>query len=69
VILLILKIFKYPEPMSPGEWMTGRIQRKPTKRTALREASFGRDHRSGPSVGTIVRLLYRIGNDHQNLSY
>jgi hypothetical protein len=46
VILLILKIFKNPEPMSPAGWMTGRIERKLTKRTDLREASFGRDHHS-----------------------
>jgi len=64
VILLILKIFKYPEPMSPGEWMTGRIQRKPTKRMALREASFGRDHRSGPSFVYYIGLVMTIKTCH-----
>jgi hypothetical protein len=48
------------EPMSPAGWTTGGIQGKPTKRTTLREASFGRDHRSGPS------FVYYIGceRDH-----
>jgi hypothetical protein len=40
------KFFKYLELMSPAGWRTGRIKGKPTKRTDLREASFGRDHRS-----------------------